>query len=319
MTTLSVRVRTRTEEADGIASFTLEATDGMPLPAFTAGAHVDVQVASGLVRQYSLFSDPSDRSVYRIAVLREPGSRGGSAGMHAQVHGGSVLSISAPRNHFPLSSGVTQTLLLAGGIGITPILAMAQTLHAQGEPFDLHYCGRSVSRMAFIDQLKKSAFASSVHLHIDDGEPQQRFNAGQVLASPCPGVHLYVCGPSGFMDHVLTTARAAGWADEQLHREYFAAAPVDTSADGAFTVQLAKSQLRCEVPSNRSVLEILLSQGLDIPYSCEAGVCGTCLTRVLDGTPDHRDSFLTDAEKAAGDQFLPCCSRAMSPLLVLDL
>lgn len=319
MTTLSVRVRNRTEEAEGIASFVLEATDGTALPAHTAGAHIDVHVAPGLVRQYSLCNDPVDRSVYRIAVLREPQSRGGSAGMHAQVHDGSVLSISAPRNYFPLFSGATRTLLLAGGIGITPILAMARTLHAQGEPFDLHYCGRSASRMAFIDELKKSAFASSVQVHLDDGEPQQRFNAQKVAENPQPGVHLYVCGPSGFMDHVLTTARTVGWADEQLHREYFAAAPVDTSADGAFTVQLAKSQLRCDIPADKSVLEVLLSRGIDIPYSCEAGVCGTCLTRVIAGTPDHRDSFLTDAEKDAGDQFLPCCSRTKSPLLVLDL
>lgn len=182
------------------------------LPAFTAGAHIDVHLAPGLVRQYSLCSDPVDRSVYRIAVLREPQSRGGSAGMHAQVHSGSLLSISAPRNLFLFCPGAKRTLLLAGGIGITPILAMARTLHAKGEPFDRHYCGRSASRIAFVDELKMSAFTSSVQVHIDDGEPQQCFNTLQVLANPQPGTHLYVCGPSGFMDHVLFTARAAGWA-----------------------------------------------------------------------------------------------------------
>lgn len=319
MTLRSVQVRTRTEEATGIASFDLVSPDGRALPPFTAGAHIDVHVASGLTRQYSLCSDPADCSFYRIAVLREPQSRGGSSGMHAQVEAGSTLTISEPRNHFPLAEKATCSLLLAGGIGITPILAMAQTLHAQGAPFELHYCGRTAGGMAFLQEIQASAFAPAVHVHCDDGPDEQRFDAKRVLAKPQPNVHLYVCGPSGFMEFVLASARAAGWPEEQLHREYFAAAAVDTSADGAFRIQLAKLGLQCEVPAGKTVLEVLLAQGIDLPHSCEAGVCGTCLTRVLEGQPDHRDSFLTDAEKAAGNQFMPCCSRAKSPLLVLDL
>lgn len=318
MTTLSVRVRQRTEEAEDIASFDLVAIDGNELPAFTAGAHIDVQVAPGLVRQYSLCNDPADRSHYRIAVLRESQSRGGSAGMHAQAQSGSTLSVSAPRNLFELVPS-PRALLLAGGIGITPILAMARTLHAQGTPFELHYCGRSASRMAFLAELQAAPFAASVQVHCDDGEPAQRFDAASTLSRPSADVHLYVCGPTGFMDHVLGTARTAGWNDAQLHREYFAAAPVDHANDGAFTVELAASGRTCQVPADKSVLEVLLAAGVDLPFSCEAGICGTCLTRVVSGTPDHRDSFLTDAEKAAGDQFMPCCSRSSTPVLVLDL
>lgn len=318
MTTLSVRVQHRNDEADGICSFDLVAVDGTPLPPFTAGSHIDVHLAPGLVRQYSLCNDPSERHRYRIAVLREPQSRGGSVAMHSQIREGQILTISEPRNHFPLVPA-SRSLLLAGGIGITPILSMAHTLHAQGAAFEMHYCGRSASRMAFRDELAAAPFGEHVQMHVDDGELSQRFDAAKQLANPQSDVHLYVCGPAGFMDHVLSTAKACRWPEIQLHREYFAAAPIDTSGDGAFEVTLARSGISHQVPAGKSVLEVLLAQGLDLPYSCESGVCGTCLIRVLEGTPDHRDSFLTDAERIAGNQFLPCCSRARSPVLVLDL
>lgn len=318
MSTLSVCVQRRTDEAEGICSFELVAEDGTPLPPFTAGAHIDVHISPGLVRQYSLCNDPAERNRYKIAVLREPQSRGGSAGMHAQVQEGQRLTIGTPRNNFSLVSA-RRTLLLAGGIGITPILAMARTLHAQGDSFEMHYCGRSTARMAFRDELAAAPFAHAVHVHTDDGAADQHLDAAQLLASPEAGTHLYVCGPAGFMDHVLASARVCGWPEEQLHREYFAAAPVDTSGDGTFEVQLARTGTRCQVPADKTVLEVLLAQGVDLPFSCESGVCGTCLTSVLQGTPDHRDSYLTEAERASGTQILPCCSRSKSPVLVLDL
>lgn len=318
MSNLNVRVLSRRTEAEGICSFELAAVEGENLPAFTAGAHIDVHVAPGLVRQYSLCNDPSEVTKYRIAVLREPHSRGGSAGMHDRVAEGQCLTISTPKNHFPLTAS-SRTLLLAGGIGITPILSMARELHSSNAAFELHYAGRSVSRMAFLDELSAAPFAASVRVHADDGDAAQRFNAVDLLANPASDLHLYVCGPSGFMDHVLSTAKAAGWADTHLHREYFASAPVDTSSDGAFELKLSRTGLRCTVPAGKSVLEVLLAHGVDVPYSCESGVCGTCLTQVLDGTPDHRDSYLNDAERASGTQFLPCCSRAKSPTLVIDL
>ena len=314
---LTVRVARRVEEAEGICSFELVAQDGDALPAFSAGAHIDVHVAPGLIRQYSLSNDPAERHRYRIAVLREPTSRGGSAGMHDGVKTGDVLRISSPRNHFALAEA-PRSLLLAGGIGVTPIMAMARALHAQGRPFEMHYCGRSASRMAFLDEIESSGFSSCVALHAGD-VLAQKFDAQSVLADPREDTQLYVCGPAGFMDHVMETAKCHGWAEEQLHREYFAGKETALATDGSFEIRLARNGLSCQVPAGKTVIEVLAAHGVEVPTSCEAGVCGTCLTRVLEGTPDHRDTFLTDAERAANDQFTPCCSRALSPLLVLDL
>jgi len=314
---LTVRVARRVEEAEGICSFELVAQDAAALPAFSAGAHIDVHVAPGLIRQYSLSNDPTERHRYRIAVLREPTSRGGSAGMHDQVQAGDVLRVSSPRNHFPLAEA-PRSLLLAGGIGVTPILAMARTLHAKGKPFEMHYCGRSARRMAFLEEIESSGFSSCVALHADD-VPTQKFDVQRVLANPREDTQLYVCGPTGFMDHVLETAKRQGWCETQLHREYFAGKETALATDGSFEIRLASNGLSCQVPAGKTVIEVLAAHGVEVPTSCEAGVCGTCLTRVLDGAPDHRDTFLTDAERAANDQFTPCCSRALSPLLVLDL
>lgn len=315
---LKLRVARRVDEALDVCSFELVAEDGSTLPPFSAGSHIDVHVAPGLVRQYSLSNDPAERDRYRIAVLREPASRGGSAGMHDRIQAGDVLRVSGPRNHFALAEA-PRSLLLAGGIGVTPIMAMARALHAQGRSFELHYCGRSASRMAFRDELGSAGFAGSVFLHADD-VPAQKFDVERVLSQPAADTHLYVCGPNGFMDHVLDTAKRFGWPYANLHREYFAGvAATALATDGSFEVRVASTGLSCQVPAGRTVIEVLAAHGVEVPTSCEAGVCGTCLTRVLEGTPDHRDSFLTDSERAANDQFTPCCSRALSPLLVLDL
>ncbi len=318
MNEMIVRVDRRTSEAQEICSFDLVPEHGVVLPAFTAGAHIDVHVAPGLIRQYSLCNDPMERNRYRIAVLRETASRGGSAGMHERVRVGDTLKVSAPKNLFPLVPA-QRTLLLAGGIGITPILAMAQVLHASGKNFSLHYCGRSANRMAFIEQLRRSPFVAHVHVHTDDGALEQQFVASQVLAWPEVDKHLYVCGPGGFMANILETAQRLGWQDAQLHREYFAGVSAASGADESFTVRVASTGFTCIVPKGKSVVEVLFEHGVEVPVSCESGVCGTCLTGVLDGTPDHRDTYLTDAERANNDQFTPCCSRALSLELVLDL
>jgi vanillate O-demethylase ferredoxin subunit len=318
VSSLEVEVRRRVDEADDICSFELVHPQGEPLPAFTAGAHIDVHVAPQLVRQYSLCNDPTERHRWRIAVLREPASRGGSAGIHERVQAGATLQVSAPRNHFELVAA-RRSILIAGGIGITPILAMAQALHATGQDFEMHYCARTASRMAFRREIEASGYAARVGFHLGDGPEAQQFDAAKALAGADPATHLYVCGPSGFMEHVLAAARDLGWEEDRLHREHFAGAVVASDQDASFEVQLARSGKTCAVPVGRSVIQVLLEQGVDVPYSCEAGVCGTCLTRVLEGTPDHRDSYLTEAERAANDQFTPCCSRSRSPRLVLDL
>lgn len=315
-----VRVARKRIEAQDIASFELVAADGGSLPPFTAGAHIDVRVPGGPTRQYSLCNAPHETHRYLIAVQREAVSRGGSAGLHERVNEGDLLTISAPKNHFPLARQARTSLLLAGGIGITPLLAMAEDMAAHGADFQLHYCTRTRARTAFYERLQTSPFAARVHFHFDDGAPAQRLDVAALLARPQPGVHVYVCGPRGFMDAVLSTAHSYGWPPAQLHYEYFSAEPVAPSAaDAAFEVQLARSGRVIAVPADRTVVQALAAAGIEIPTSCEQGICGTCLTRVLAGIPEHRDAYLTPEERAAGDRFLPCCSRAKTPRLVLDL
>lgn len=317
--TLHVRVARKTVEARDICTFELVDIDGGALPAFSAGSHIDVRLHNGLTRQYSLCNDPRESHRYLIGVLKDPLSRGGSLAMHELVKEGDVLAIGAPKNHFPLARDAGRSLLLAGGIGVTPILCMAQRLAIAGEAFEMHYCTRSLERTAFRAHILRSAFASDVQFHFDDGPAEQKLDIGALLATPQLGVHVYVCGPKGFIDAVLGAARRASWPEAQVHYEFFSAEPVKSDADGSFEVKLASSGRVIVVPKDRSVVQALAEVGVDIVTSCEQGVCGTCLTRVLEGEPDHRDLILTPEEHAANDQFTPCCSRSKSPLLVLDL
>lgn len=318
-TQLRVRVARKQTEAEGIVSLLLAPLDDAVLPPFTAGAHIDLHLPNGLVRQYSLCNEPSDDGHYRIGVLRDPQSRGGSVAVHDALQAGNVISISEPRNHFPLAEQAPHHLLMGGGIGITPLLAMAETLSQRGEAFTLHYATRSRERTAFTQRLAQSPFARHVHLHTDDGPAEQRLNIDAVLRDAPQGAHMYVCGPQGYMDAVLGTARAQGWPETRLHMEFFGAAPTQTDQDGGFEVELAQSGRVIAVGKTQTTLQALLDAGVDIPMSCEQGVCGTCLTRVISGVPDHRDHYLTPEEHAVNDQFLPCCSRSLSPRLVLDL
>ena len=318
MSDLKVRVAGKVSEADGISSFELVSVDGTPLPAFDAGAHIDVHLRDGLVRQYSLCNPPHERHRYQIAVLRDPSSRGGSTAMHDEIEAGHVITISAPKNHFPLEPA-SRSLLFAGGIGVTPLLAMAEALSAAGADFEMHYNVRSPERTAFCERIANAPWSARVHLHFDSGDAAQKLDVAKVLGAPRPDTHIYVCGPGGYIDHVLGAASALGWPPAQVHREYFSAVPVDEADDTAFDVKLAASGQVFTIPVGRTVVEVLAEHGIDIPVSCEQGVCGTCLTRVLEGVPDHRDVYLTDEERAANDQFTPCCSRSKTPILSLDL
>jgi vanillate O-demethylase ferredoxin subunit len=309
----------RHDEAEDICSFELAAADGSALPPFDAGAHIDVHLDSGLIRQYSLCPGSGQNGRYLVGVLRGPASRGGSAAMHA-LQIGQQLRISAPRNHFPLVGNAQRHLLFAGGIGITPVLAMAEHLAASGQDFVLHYCARSPGRMAFAERLRTGPVGTRASFHFDDGASGQKLDLDVALGAPQDGDHVYVCGPGGFMDWVLSGARSRGWPEAQLHKEYFSASVQPAGAkDDAFEVQIGRGGAIHAVPAGCSIVEVLAKNGIEIAVSCEQGVCGTCLTRVLDGTPDHRDVFLTDQERAANDCFTPCCSRANSARLVLDL
>lgn len=318
MDQLSVRVASKTQLAVDIVAFEFTATGDAPLPPFSAGAHIDVHLAPGLVRQYSLCNNPAETHRYQIAVLREPASRGGSLAMHQQLQVGDVVHISHPRNHFPLVAA-PHSLLFAGGIGITPILCMAERLASIGAGFQLHYCARSAERAAFRERIAASPLNAAVAFHFDDGAAEQKLDLPATLAAAPSGSQLYVCGPGGFIDYVIATAQRLGWPEDQLHREYFAGATHDTSLDGSFEVVLASSGQAYSVPPELSIVQALAAHGVEIEVSCEQGVCGTCITRVLDGVPDHRDAYFSDAEKRANNQCTPCCSRALSPRLVLDL
>jgi vanillate O-demethylase ferredoxin subunit len=317
--TLAVRVARKTVEAADICTFELVAEAGGPLPAFSAGSHVDVQLPGGLTRQYSLCNDPKETHRYLIGVLRDPASRGGSQALHEQVQEGQLLQISAPKNHFGLAHDATRSLLLAGGIGVTPILCMAERLANTGAEFELHYSTRSRARTTFYERIAASDFAHKVQFHFDDGMAEQKLDLAALLAVPPSGVHLYVCGPKGFMDAVLSTARVQGWPESQLHYEFFAAAVAPSASDASFEVKLASSGRIIRVPKEQTVTQALSAAGVEVQTACEQGLCGTCLTRVLEGIPEHKDLYLTPEEQAANDQFTPCCSRSRTPLLVLDL
>ncbi|TBV13194.1 PDR/VanB family oxidoreductase [Stutzerimonas kirkiae] len=311
-----VIVTAKRREAEGIYSFELRRRDDAELPPFAAGAHIDVQLDGGLLRQYSLCNSPRERHRYVIAVLREPASRGGSSTLHERIEVGQSLSIGEPRNLFALQPEGRRHLLLAGGIGITPLLSMAFELAASGADFELHYRAKAPTHAAFLELLDSaplSAHTSRYFARVD-------FDVGRLLGPPQAGCHLYVCGPETFMAHVLDSARGLGWADGQLHREHFAAlAATAAPADGSFEVQIASSGEVYRIPADRSVHAVLEEAGIEIPVSCCQGICGACLTPVLEGVPDHRDLVLSEEEQAGNKLFTPCCSRSKTPRLVLDL
>ena len=300
--------------------FLLVDPHGTPLPDYEAGAHIAVNVPGGFVRHYSLYKLMDDEvEGYPIAVLRDRNSRGGSEKLVDLVGEGDELMISPPANGFPINHEADQSVLIAGGIGITPILCMAQQLLSQQRDFHIHYCGRSPYRMAFLDVLKTGYLSSSTSIHTDDGPASQKFDTVAALGSPAEGKHLYVCGPGGFMAHVLEVAANQGWLGDHIHREYFSATPSEPSSSGSFEIEIRSTGERITVPAGCSALHALRRAGIDVPFSCEEGLCGTCLTGIISGVPDHRDMYLTDLEKSRNDSFLPCCSRALTDRLILDL
>jgi vanillate O-demethylase ferredoxin subunit len=308
------------DDGQGVRVFDFVHAEGGVLPPFDAGAHLLVEAAPGLVRSYSLCNDPAETGRYQLAVLREPASRGGSAAMHA-LRMGQTVRASHPRNAFPLDERAPRSLLVAGGIGITPMLAMAERLLRLGREFELHYCCREPARAAFLAHLAQPRFGARVHLHFDDGAAAQRFDPARALSTCASDTQLYVCGPRGFMDHVLGTASALGWPQASLHREDFAGEVLDgdAAADGPFELVLASSGRTVPVARGQTALDALERAGVPVFSSCAQGICGTCTVVLLGGVPDHRDQCLTDDARARNDCFLPCCSRSRTPQLIVDL
>lgn len=300
-----------------IRAFELISTSDSVLPQFEAGAHIDVHLKNGLTRQYSLSNCSSENNRYVIGVLHDEQSRGGSRCIHNDYNEGDLLTIGLPRNLFTLHPQTKKAVLFAGGIGITPILSMAYRLRAQNIPFELHYFVRSHEMIAFYGNLTQH-FADQTHFHIQN-QADTQCDMAKAMQQPDSNKHLYVCGPTGFMQFVMQSAETAGWQAEQLHQEHFAAPKTDHSKDESFILEIKGTERRIEIKPEQTVSQALLEHGFNVPISCEQGVCGTCITRVVSGTPDHRDVFMTDEEHALNNQFTPCCSRSKSKHLVIEL
>ena len=311
---LRLRVDRRTTGAEGVVVLDLRAPDGTDLPPWSAGAHVDLRLPGGLTRQYSLCGNPADRAVWRIAVLREPESRGGSAHVHDALVEGVEVEVRGPRNHFPLEPA-PRYVFVAGGIGITPLLPMIDAAEAAGAAWELHYGGRSRRSMAFLESLEE-ATGQQVTLHPQD--EVGLIDLERLLGTPRSDTSVYCCGPEPLL--LSVEQRCADWPAGSLHVERFAPRDVGEPvfAD-AFEVELATSGLSLTVPPEKSVLQVVEEAGVSVLSSCTEGTCGTCETTVLAGEVDHRDSLLTPAEQAANDTMFICVSRAACPRLVLEL
>ena len=316
--TLRLAVIAARDETPEIRSFVLAPVNGRQLPKWDAGAHIDVLTGNGLRRSYSLANDPSDRSRYLIGVLREPESRGGSTWMCENLRAGDEITVVPPLNNFPLVESAAQHILIAGGIGITPILAMGRRLKALGAEYHLDYCTKSREQTAFLDEVSE-AFGDSVTFHHDGGDPSKGIDLRAALEDRPEGAHLYICGPAGLIQ--AAREAASHWPDGTVHYELFASPASSRSwKNEPFEVYLSRRKQELTVPADKSILEVVREAGAYVDSSCEEGLCSTCMVRVISGGVEHRDQVLTRAEKDRGDRVLTCVSRARpGEKLVLDL
>jgi ferredoxin-NADP reductase/predicted pyridoxine 5'-phosphate oxidase superfamily flavin-nucleotide-binding protein len=315
---LSLRVKKTWHETDRIKGFELAAADGSLLPPFEPGAHLPVKVrdrsGAWVERHYSLLSNPADRQHYRIGVLMEPNGRGGSLYLHNTLKTGDSLQAGPPANAFPLETGATHSILLAGGIGITPLLSMAHTLKAHGKSFELHYSARRFADLAFRQDIVHLA-GHRAHFYASREPGAPRLDLQFLLGRPTHGTHVYICGPRAMIVTVRELAETIGWPPEQIHFESFGAAA--SPDDRALTVILARSGRSISVPAGRGILDVLLEAGVAVPYDCRRGECSLCMTRFLAGEPEHRDLCLSAEERS--ELMCVCVSRAHSKNLTLDL
>lgn len=315
--TLPVVIRAVTLEGIGILSFELRPVTGEVLPSFTAGSHIDVHLPSGIVRSYSLLNSQEEQHRYVIAVQLDPNSRGGSRAAH-ELRVGQQLTISAPRNNFALSETAGHSVLIAGGIGITPLWSMLQRLQFLGRSWDLFYSARTRAHAAFLEALEalQPASRERVYLNFDQEPGGRMLDLASLIAGQPPGTHFYCCGPKGMLD--AFKGASSGLHPECVHLEYFAGTQ-EVAREGGFCVQLAKCGLELSVAPGQTILQAVLDAGVDVPYSCQDGVCGSCEVRVLSGVPDHRDLILSADEQERNNRMMICCSGSKSATLVLDL
>ena len=319
-TTLQVRLRQIRLEAAGIASYEFVSATDAELPPFDSGAHIDLHLPQGMIRSYSLVNAPSQRGTYLIAVQREADGQGGSAWMHTTPRVGDLFVIGAPQNDFALSEHAALSVFVAGGIGITPIMSMLRRLTALGRPWRLHYAARSPAQAAYVDELRALAAqcdpGSGRAEFCFSSTRSRRLDLAAIAADAPADAHLYCCGPGAMIDAFQSAC--AGRAPAQVHCERFSASAAADTA-GGFDLLLERSGQRITVQPGKTILETLLDNAVDVSYACSAGVCGTCITPVVDGIPEHRDDYLTADEKAQNRSIMVCCSGSRSPTLVLDL
>jgi len=311
---MPLRVTRNEKIADGINLIEFRDAGGKPLPEFAAGAHITIRVPNGLLRKYSLCNDPAERDRYQVAVKREANGRGGSANLIDQVKAGDELMVAPPVNDFGLPPRAQDFLFIAGGIGITPIMAMIREVKRQGKHFRLFYCTRSPETTAFVGELSKPEYEGLVTIHHDQGDPACSLDLQPILAERKNREHLYCCGPRPLMEAVRHMTDH--WSSTAVHFEAFSEAETHKADDKPFRVRLARSGKVVEVPVTKTILEVLRDNGLYVPSSCETGTCGTCRTKLLAGEADHRDLVLADHERK--DQIMICVSRARGDEITID-
>jgi vanillate O-demethylase ferredoxin subunit len=318
--TIEVLVQSITNLAEGINAWEFCRPDGGDLPPFAAGAHIDLTLRHGMSRSYSLCNTPDERFRYVVAVQKDVAGRGGSRFVHENLRAGDKLRISSPRNHFQLVESADHVVLIAGGIGITPIWCMVQRLMSLGRSWELHYSARLRRVCAFRQKLEviAAAIPGCVHFNFDQEPGGRMTDIAALIAATPAGAHLFCCGPVPMLEAFKAAASKAGIPGERVHLEYFSAAQ-EAALQGGYTVELRRSRKVFAIPEGKSILDVLLDADVDAPFSCMQGTCGTCEVAVLDGVPDHRDAILTEAERAASETMMICCSGSKSKRLVIDL
>lgn len=312
--TIKVRLRRISLEAKTVNSYELVAIEGDLVP-FTAGSHIDLHLSNGMIRSYSLVNDPSERHRYVIAVNKDAASRGGSSFIHDRLRVGDVITVSCPKNNFVLYENAAHSVLIGGGIGITPLVSMIHRLEAVGGSWELYYAARTRETAAFLDELNAMG-SENVHLNFDQEAGAKMLDLAAIASHAPPEAHLYCCGPVSMLEafEAATADRAAA----HVHVEYFKARE-KPAVEGGFELRLARSNRTIVVAEGQSILDAVLDTGVAVNYSCTSGICGTCETRVIEGVPDHRDQFLSEEERGANKTVMICCSGSKSPTLVLDL
>jgi len=317
MKTFQLLVRETQTLAHNIKGFNFVRADGVDVSGISPGSHIVLHLPNGTSRRYSLTNAPDDTDAYKIAVLRDSESRGASKYLHKTVNEGTLVHASGPFNHLPVNAHASHSLLIAGGIGITPIISIAQYLHSIGQSFKLYYCARSRDHAAFVEQIDASEFRSSVRYHFTDGDSGQRLNLSELISTQTPETHIYYCGPGSMMNSI--DKAIVGWDENRVHSEDFGGSSINNCKAKEFEVEIFSTGQKLLVPASRSLMEVLWENGYPIDHVCEEGICGSCMVDVLSGTPDHRDDFQTSEEKCQNNMIATCCSRSVGSKLVLDL